>query len=101
MSISDHAPVHARMAYFGGTKRSVSPETTFARIQPLLDTYCITRLADITGLDSLGVPVYVAVRPRGRLLQASQGKGARAIDAKLGLSSRVQAAVYASENGLN
>lgn len=83
MSISDHAPVHARMAYFGGTKRSVSPETTFARIQPLLDTYGITRLADITGLDSLGVPVYVAVRPRGRLLQASQGKGARAIDAKV------------------
>jgi len=74
---------HAHLAYFGGTKRAMSPEATFERIQPLLAGLGITRLADITGLDSLGVPVYAAIRPRGRILQTSQGKGARAIDAKV------------------
>jgi ribosomal protein S12 methylthiotransferase accessory factor len=35
----------------------------------------ITRLANVTGLDSLGVPVWSAIRPNGRSLSTSQGKG--------------------------
>ena len=35
----------------------------------------ITRLANLTGLDDLGVPVYSAIRPQGRSLSTSQGKG--------------------------
>lgn len=35
----------------------------------------ITRLADITHLDRLGIPVYQAVRPTSRNLSVSQGKG--------------------------
>jgi ribosomal protein S12 methylthiotransferase accessory factor len=35
----------------------------------------ITRLADLTGLDCLGVPVFSAIRPNGRSLSTSQGKG--------------------------
>lgn len=82
-------PVHSdseireRELFLGGTKRAVPPEVTFARIQKYLQRFGITRLADITGLDCLGVPVYTALRPRGRQLQASQGKGVRAIDAKV------------------
>jgi ribosomal protein S12 methylthiotransferase accessory factor len=56
---------------------------TFERIQKYLPRHGITRLADITGLDCLGVSVFAAFRPRGRIMQASQGKGARAIDAKV------------------
>jgi ribosomal protein S12 methylthiotransferase accessory factor len=35
----------------------------------------ITRLANLTGLDTLGVPVWSAIRPNGRSLSTSQGKG--------------------------
>jgi len=35
----------------------------------------ITRLGNITGLDRIGIPVVVAVRPNSRSVSASQGKG--------------------------
>jgi len=35
----------------------------------------ITRLADLTGLDSIGIPVFAAIRPNGKALSTSQGKG--------------------------
>lgn len=35
----------------------------------------ITRLANVTGLDCIGIPVYVAVRPNSRALATAQGKG--------------------------
>ena len=44
----------------------------------------VTRLADVTGLDRLGLPVWQAVRPAGRSLSVHQGKGASALAAKIG-----------------
>jgi ribosomal protein S12 methylthiotransferase accessory factor len=44
----------------------------------------VTRLADITGLDRLGLPVWQAVRPAGRALSVHQGKGATALAAGIG-----------------
>jgi ribosomal protein S12 methylthiotransferase accessory factor len=44
-------------------------------ITPHLGDYGITRLADVTGLDTLGVPVVMAVRPLAATLSVSQGKG--------------------------
>jgi ribosomal protein S12 methylthiotransferase accessory factor len=44
----------------------------------------VTRLADITGLDRIGLPVWQAVRPAGRALSVHQGKGANDRDAKIG-----------------
>jgi ribosomal protein S12 methylthiotransferase accessory factor len=35
----------------------------------------VTRLADLTGFDRIGLPVWQAVRPMGRSLSVSQGKG--------------------------
>ena len=35
----------------------------------------ITRLADVTGLDDIGIPVVQAIRPNARSLSVSQGKG--------------------------
>lgn len=43
----------------------------------------ITRVADITRLDIIGIPTYQAVRPLSRTLAVSQGKGATAELAKL------------------
>ncbi len=63
--------------------RTVPAEVTFGRIQPFLKEMGITRLANITGLDEIGIPVYVAVRPNSRSLSLSQGKGLSSINAKV------------------
>ena len=69
--------------YTCGTHRLVPPEETFARLAPLISSFGITRLADVTGLDRIGIPVYCAVRPSNRTLQVSNGKGLRHVDAKV------------------
>lgn len=64
-----------RKGYFEGTHRTRSPRETFEAYAPLMPAMGITRLANVTGLDRVGLPVYVAVRPNGRALSTSQGKG--------------------------
>ena len=44
----------------------------------------VTRLADITGLDTIGLPVWQAVRPAGKALSVHQGKAASPLGAKIG-----------------
>ncbi|MGW6490329.1 YcaO-like family protein [Streptomyces sp. NPDC055056] len=63
-------------AYFEGTHRTRHPGQTWEAIRPLLKSYGITRVADVTGLDDLGIPVTMAVRPLARTLSVAQGKGA-------------------------
>ena len=58
-----------------GTHRAVPPAETVARLRPLLPRLGITRLADVTGLDRIGVPVFQAIRPLSRSVSVSQGKG--------------------------
>ena len=70
-------------AYGCGTHRIVDPERTFERIRPHLMAAGITRCADVTGLDCLGIPVYCAIRPAGRSVQVTNGKGVRPIAARV------------------
>ena len=61
--------------YLAGTHRTRSPRETlddYRRFMPLMG---ITRLANVTGLDYVGIPVFMAVRPNSRVLAVSQGKG--------------------------
>lgn len=44
----------------------------------------VTRLAELTRLDRLGLPVWQAVRPMSRALSVHQGKGVADADAQLG-----------------
>lgn len=62
--------------YFAGTHRVRHPEHTLKLIGPLLPEFGITRLADVTGLDVIGIPVVMAVRPLSATVSVSQGKGA-------------------------
>jgi ribosomal protein S12 methylthiotransferase accessory factor len=62
-------------AFTAGTHRWMRPEVTLARVQPHLAATGIVRVADITGLDHLGVPVFCAIRPQARFVQVSSGKG--------------------------
>jgi YcaO-like protein with predicted kinase domain len=61
--------------YRAGTHRLRSPEETLRRVRPLMAVMGITRIANITGLDRLGIPVVTVCRPNSRSLAVSQGKG--------------------------
>jgi ribosomal protein S12 methylthiotransferase accessory factor len=69
--------------YISGTHRLISPEQTLANIQPHLAAMGITRCADVTGLDRLGIPVYCSIKPGGRMVQVHQGKGLIPVTAKV------------------
>ncbi|WP_458402963.1 YcaO-related McrA-glycine thioamidation protein [Methanobrevibacter sp.] len=51
------------LTYFRGTHRIIAPEKTIEINQDKLRTAGITRIADITDLDRIGLPVYTAIRP--------------------------------------
>lgn len=61
--------------FLSGTHRLVSPEETLARVRGLLPVMGITRVANVTGLDTIGIPVVMVIRPNARSLSVSQGKG--------------------------
>ena len=70
------APTDAgHKAYWAGTHRTVAPDETLARVRPFMSTMGITRIANITGLDRLGIPVVMVCRPNSRSIAVSQGKG--------------------------
>jgi ribosomal protein S12 methylthiotransferase accessory factor len=58
-----------------GTHRVRSPQQTWEWIEPKLHLAGITRIADVTWLDEIGIPVFQAIRPNSRNLSVSQGKG--------------------------
>lgn len=58
-----------------GTLRTQTPAQTLRLAKPIARRAGITRLANVTGLDVIGVPTWVAVRPLSKSLSVSQGKG--------------------------
>ncbi|HXZ23786.1 MAG TPA: YcaO-like family protein, partial [Methanomassiliicoccales archaeon] len=75
------APKH----YFEDGQRTVDPETTLKRIEPLCKVAGITRVADITGLDRIGIPVFSSIRPEAETgaISVYNGKGASAVQARV------------------
>ncbi len=65
--------------------RTVDPATTYKRIEPLCKTAGITRVADITGLDRVGIPVFSSIRPDARsgAITVYNGKGASVTQARV------------------
>jgi ribosomal protein S12 methylthiotransferase accessory factor len=61
----------------------VSPEDLLERLVPHLAVMGITRIANVTGLDHVGIPVVLVTRPNSRSLSVSQGKGIRLAEAKI------------------
>lgn len=58
-------------------------EQLLQTLTPCMRLAGITRVTNITGLDDVGVPVALAVRPNSRSLSVSQGKGTDMVTAKL------------------
>jgi ribosomal protein S12 methylthiotransferase accessory factor len=75
MSALEGRPHSCEKAYRIGTQRHRHPGQTIDTFRPLMARLGITRIADLTGLDCLGIPVVQVVRPNGRSLSVAQGKG--------------------------
>ncbi len=68
-------PAPGTKGYLHDTHRRVAPEVTLARIRPHLPAMGITRVAHVTGLDRIGLPVVMVTRPNSRSVAVAQGKG--------------------------
>lgn len=75
----------------GSALRTREADDTFARIEPHLADYGITRVGNVTGLDRVGIPCHVAHKPMGTTLSNGSGKGLTPE------SSRISAAMEAIE----
>src|SRR5690348_2326527 len=69
------AEVRAPKKHLAGTHRIVSPEETLESVRRFFPVMGITRVADITGLDVIGLPVITVCRPDSRSVTVSLGKG--------------------------
>jgi thioglycine synthase len=67
------------------THRTRSPEETYEIVKDLLLNAGITRVADITGLDRIGIPVFSCIRPVAAegAITVYNGKGATPIAARV------------------
>ena len=66
---------NATKRYTLGTHRICPPEDTLDHVRPMLADMGITRIANVTGLDRIGLPVVMVVRPNSRSCAVAQGKG--------------------------
>ena len=69
-------------SFYRGTHRLIEPEETIERVRQLAPVMGITRIANVTGLDTVGIPVVMVCRPNSRSIAVSQGKGLTLATAK-------------------
>lgn len=69
-----------------GVERSVRPSATIRRARAVLELIGVTKVADVTGLDRVGIPNFMTVRPHdlGPGISYYNGKGTTRADAYAG-----------------
>jgi ribosomal protein S12 methylthiotransferase accessory factor len=74
-----------KKTYREETHRAVSPEETLARVSEKIPVAGITRVADITNLDRIGIPVFSSIRPTAQegAVSVYNGKGATPTEARV------------------
>jgi ribosomal protein S12 methylthiotransferase accessory factor len=65
----------SRKGYLLDTHRLCDPAVTMARVRPHLSRMGITRIANLTGLDRIGLPTVMVTRPNSRSVAVALGKG--------------------------
>ncbi|MEX0308395.1 MAG: YcaO-like family protein [Ruegeria sp.] len=65
----------SQKTYVLDTHRLRDPEQTLAIVKPFLKQMGITRIANLTGLDRVGLPTVMVTRPNSRSVAVSLGKG--------------------------
>lgn len=58
-----------------GTRRARPPAATIAMAERAAAAVGVTRVADVTRLDTIGIPTFQAIRPLSSTLAVAQGKG--------------------------
>ncbi len=66
---------NSQKSYVLDTHRLRDPEETLAIVKPFLKQMGITRIANLTGLDRVGLPTVMVTRPNSRSVAVSLGKG--------------------------
>lgn len=71
--------------YIEGTQRVMTPEATLDRTTKLLSSIGVTRIANITDLDRVGIPVFSAIRPSAAAgaITIYSGKGVSETNARI------------------
>lgn len=69
------SPADASKVRLPGTDRAEVAATTLEMAAQAASKVGITRVADITWLDSIGIPTFQAIRPKSLTVAVSQGKG--------------------------
>ncbi|OPY38680.1 MAG: YcaO-like family protein [Methanoregula sp. PtaU1.Bin051] len=74
-----------KKTYNNETQRAVPLEETLARIEPKVPAAGITRVADITNLDRIGIPVFSCIRPTAEdgAITVYNGKGATVEESRI------------------
>ncbi|NSY37685.1 YcaO-like family protein [Leisingera sp. ANG59] len=68
-------PEAQQKGYLHDTHRLCDPAQTLATVRPHLAEMGITRIANLTGLDRVGLPTVMVTRPTSRSVAVSLGKG--------------------------
>ncbi|SDX24052.1 ribosomal protein S12 methylthiotransferase accessory factor [Ruegeria halocynthiae] len=68
-------PGISQKTYVLDTHRLRDPEETLAIVKPFLKQMGISRIANLTGLDRVGLPTVMVTRPNSRSVAVSLGKG--------------------------
>ncbi len=90
-------PSKLDITYREGTRRLLSPSETLSNISPHFPTIGITRLADVTGLDRIGIHTCCAIRPTSAVLQVSNGKG-QTLEAAMASAAMESIELFHAEN---
>jgi ribosomal protein S12 methylthiotransferase accessory factor len=74
-----------KKTYNNETQRAVPLSETLARIEPKVPAAGITRVADITSLDRIGIPVFSCIRPTAEsgAITVYNGKGATVEESRI------------------
>jgi putative methanogenesis marker protein 1 len=74
-----------KKTYNNETQRATPLDETLARIEPLVPAAGITRVADITSLDRIGIPVFSCIRPTAMdgAITVYNGKGATVEESRI------------------
>jgi len=77
--------IDPNVKYLEGTQRVFDPETTLANTTKLLPKIGVTRIANITDLDRVGIPVFSAIRPSAAAgaINIYSGKGISETNARI------------------
>ncbi len=81
MSVS----IDRSLKYIEGTQRVLNENTTLENTLPHLDMIGVTRIASITELDRIGIPVFSAIRPSAAegAISVYSGKGRSEVQARI------------------